>query len=178
MVDQPRQHFLHQQSAHLARHAGEQHGNPAARVLDPQPRRGAARIGQDGRPLGQLRLGAVDGGHRPSEPLESGLDPRQQRVVHHQPFAEQFRDDGLRHVVAGGAETSGRQHEPGALECFGHGRADRLRPIGDGDAADDFGARRSQGAAQLGGVRVHGVPEQQLRADGDDFELHPLSSAR
>src|SRR5256885_9340456 len=34
----------------------------SARVLDPQPRRGAARVGQDGRSLGHVRLGAVDGG--------------------------------------------------------------------------------------------------------------------
>ena len=176
----PRQDLLHQQAAHLARHAGQQHGDAAAPVLEPEPRCGAPRVGEHARPLGHLGLGAVDGGHGTAEPLEPRLDARQQPLVQHQPLAEQLRHDPLGHVVARGSEAAGGHDERGALERLGHRRADRVRPVGNRGAAGDLGARRRQGAPQLGGVAIDGMTEQQLRADGDDFELHPppLSSAR
>ena len=177
---QPGEHLFHQQPAHLARHAGQKHGNAAARVLDPQPGGGAARVGEDARPFRHLRLRAIDGRHRTPHAPEPRLDVGQELGVGDQPLAEQLRHDSLGHVVAGGAETPRREDEPGALERLGHGAANRLRAIGDRGAARDLGARRRQRPPQLGGVGVDGMTEQQLRADRDDFELHPppLSSAR
>jgi hypothetical protein len=37
---------------------------------------------------------------------------------------------------------------------------------------DDFNARSGERATQLGGVRIDDLTQEQLGADGDDFELH------
>src|SRR5256885_12233239 len=48
---------------HFSRHPREQHDHVPARILHPEPGRGAARIGENHRPFGDFRLRAVDGGH-------------------------------------------------------------------------------------------------------------------
>jgi len=92
--------------------------------------------------------------------LESGLETREQPLVEHEPLAEQVRDHRLGHIVPCGPETTGGDHEPRTVQGFGQPRADRLGAVGDRGTARDLRAGGGEGAAQLGGVRVHGVAEQ------------------
>src|SRR5207247_1772682 len=72
-----REHLVHEEPAHLARHAGEQHHH-SARVLDPEPGCRAAWIGENDRAFGNFGLRAVDGWHRTAHPIEPCLDAREQ----------------------------------------------------------------------------------------------------
>jgi hypothetical protein len=78
----------------------------------------------------------------------------------------------LGHVVIGRAEAAGSQHRAGAAERGPNRLADVVRPIRHAGAPREPDALRRQGAPDLRTVGVEREPEQQLGADGDDFEFH------
>ena len=86
----------------------------------------------------------------------------------------------LGHVVARGPQPARRDDETGAVERVGDGGADVGGAVGDGHVTHDLGAGGGEGAAQVRGVRIGRQAQHQLRADGDDLELHDpvLKSAR
>src|SRR5947207_1346119 len=82
-------------------------------------------------------------------------------------------------VVRTARGDAGGAHGAGAGGRVGHGTLDRVGPVGDGRMTVDLHARSGEGPAQVGGVGVHGMAEQQLGADGQELELHrPFRRAR
>src|SRR5256886_10629995 len=167
-----RQHLLDQEAAHLPRHAREQHDHAAATALHPEPRCGAAGVREHGSALGDFRLRSVDRGHGSAHPLEARLDIREELLVEHQAPLHQVGAHSLGQVVPSWSEASRGDHEAGPVQRLHDRRADRVGPIGHRRAARHLGPRGGERPAQLGGVRVDGVAQQQLGADGEDFQLH------
>ena len=85
---------------------------------------------------------------------------------------EQLRDHRFRFVVTRRAEASGGDDETGALEGFCDCRSNRVRAVRDRDPARDIDAGGRERPPQLGAVRVQRGPEDQLRTNGHDFDVH------
>ena len=169
-----REDFLDQQPPHF-RGDSREHDHQASlgRVLDPQAGRGPARVGEHRRAARHLGLRAIDRGHGPAQPAKPRLECGEHARVERERALQQLRDDGFGHVVAGGAEAAGGEDGAGASQRVGDGVPDRGGPVGHGRAAHDLDAGRRQGAPQLRRVGIDQVPQHQLGADGDDFQLHP-----
>ena len=93
-------------------------------------------------------------------------------LVRHQLAAEQLGDRGSRAIVARGSEAAGGDDGAGPIERVAHGGRDIRRVVADGCASNDRHANRRELAREVRGVGVDRVAEQQLVADGDQFDVH------
>ena len=75
-------------------------------------------------------------------------------------------------VVSSGAKPTGGEHGTGSSESIGDHVTDLVAMVRHRSAPGDSNAVGGQGARDLRSIGVHGHPEQQLGADGDQFDFH------
>jgi len=174
---QPGNQLLRSHFPHLARHT-RQHGYPTAtRILEPDPGGAAVPVRDDVSPVRDHRLGKVGFGDRPPSPHPgpSLMERLYDRFVTTHLAPKERGNGRLRHVIAGGTEST-RGYDPVApLEGLANGRGNGFRRIADSRAANNLHANRGQLPGEVSRIRVDGKAEEQLVADGDDFDLHRLS---
>ncbi len=172
-IAEPRRQRVCQHAAHLTRHTG-QHGDPTTTfVLEPDARRGAMPIVENRRTFRNERLLPIALWHRVTESLEpSRFEGAEYRIVHDHAAPEQFGDHGLRAIVGGWSESAGRDHGAGAIERIAHGRRNQRGIVAGSGATHDADADGRQLTREMRRVGVDREAEQQLVADGDDFEVH------
>jgi hypothetical protein len=164
-------HLVCHQISELERHA-RQHDDEPGISLQPEPGRTPPTVGNHDGAAGHLGLCPVALRRNPSQPPVAGDERVPQRLVEVERPVIERGDDALRDVVAGGAEAAGGDDGPGPLECRADRIADLIGPVGDRGAPHHPDADGGELPADLRAVGVHGEPEQQLGADGDDLEIH------
>lgn len=93
-------------------------------------------------------------------------------VVHAHALPKDRRNGRLGHVVGRGTEATGGDDSTGAFERVTHGRLDAVGVVAAGGSPYDAYAECRQLAPEMRGVGIDGESEQQLVADGDDFQFH------
>ena len=96
-------------------------------------------------------------------------------LVHDQGHAEGFTDDVLGQVVIGGAQAPGGDDEVGPVPGGLHSLPQPGGVVPHHALPIDADAQAPQCGAQLPGVGIHDVPQQELRAHAEDLCL-PLFS--
>src|SRR5690606_482117 len=110
---QARHHCLLTEGSQLDRHAG-QHDDDAPLVLDPETRRGSARVEEHLTPAWHHRLAQVILGHPDAALTVALLENAHPVVVLLQRAVEHRGDDFAREIVVRRAEATGRYDHVGA----------------------------------------------------------------
>jgi hypothetical protein len=84
--------------------------------------------------------------------------------------SEQLGDRLLGEIVRRWTEAAGRDHGTSSVERFANGLLNRSRFVADSRASYDVHPDRRQCAREVRSVCVDRESEQQLIADGDDFD--------
>ena len=168
---QQRAHFLLPHGLHLVGHTGHQHG-AAAVLLKPGTRRGAMAVHHLAAVHRHHGLLAVVGGDRAAGAGKVGHDLVPLFRVKGQGVAVAGGHGLLGQVVRRGPQPAGEHQQVAALL----GLVDKIRQaavvVTDGALSLDRDAQRGQLPAEVLGIGVENVAEQQLGADTDDLCSH------
>ncbi|MEI2720925.1 MAG: hypothetical protein V9E87_12455 [Gemmatimonadales bacterium] len=121
-------------------------------------------------PVGTIAWLWLDSADLPAEAIPPRDEFIPDALVELERHPEQLGDDVLRDIVARGAEAAGGDHQAGPGQRGVDGGADLVGRIADGGTSGDADADGRERAPDEGGVGVHREAEQQLGADGDDFD--------
>ena len=123
---------------------------------------------------GDHRLGAIRHWQlsRPAARLPARFERINDRFVEQHAAPEQRGDRRLGEIIGRWAESAAGDHCAGAFKRFSDSRRDLVGAIAHGRAAHHADPQRSGLACEEGGVGVDRVAEQQLVANGDEFDVH------
>ena len=167
-VRQPRPHLLAPHAAHLGRHARHERHDRAV-AFDPPARRGADRIGKRLGRRHQHRLAAIGGRHR-AKRAEALLQLGEQRGVFDRLFAQGIGEPFAGQIVVRRTQAAGRQDDRRASQPLGEGVAQDGPIVGQHPDRSKRQAERRQLPTEEGGVRVDGLAEEELGADGEQLD--------
>ncbi len=137
--------------------------------FDPETGRCAERVGHHDGPARHLGLTPVGVRHRHAsrrEPRANGVEHRGVLVERH---TQHRRDRLARHVVGGGPEAAGREHDVGARDRVPDDRGQVRRIVAHHGLPAHIDPGVVQAAGEKEGVGVLAKRRQQLAADGEDF---------
>ena len=155
---------------HLHRHAGQREQQFPV-LLCPDAGGRPYFVLNGVRPLGNAGLNGIPGGHLDPPELEELLHLLQQVRVKHQLHAQELGESLSGQVVIGRSQSAGSHHHIRFAGRQGQRTHDRIYFIGYAMHADDRQTDGPQPPGDVRGVRVDGLPVQQLVADAEDAGL-------
>ncbi len=168
---QPGQDLALEHGQDLLGRAREKHDRVSL-GLQPQPGRGAVRVVQDLGSFGDITLLEVRSGHGQAAAPEPFPDAGPDLFMEDELPPQDFSQRLARPIVLGGTESAHAEDKAGTAEGGPEDAGQVSLVISDDRFEGDFETYRIQAGGQAQRIGVLEIRRQELRADGDDLDLH------